>query len=203
MDRQRRRKPEVTRLMWGAVGGVLVVAGSAVVAGTPASAQEAPATVTAVADCVSGDPNVTGGNIVVTLVDNAPYRYNVIIGGTVVDANIPDGSGNGNTYEPYADGAYLVAVDWIALDGDQPLEVPERIFSQTVTVDCVADVPTAAAPTTVAPTTAAPAVAAPTTTPPATLPATGDSSTTIAILGGLSLLAGAGLLLARRRPRQA
>jgi LPXTG-motif cell wall-anchored protein len=83
---------------------------------------------------------------------------------------------------------------------------PDARASAAVTVTT----PTTAAPTTAAPTTAAPTTAAPTTAAPvttttiavgATLPATGPngSSSSIALVAGLLVLAGGSLLIIRRR----
>ncbi len=200
----------------GIVGKLAVTAGlvvgTAALAGFggPVSAQQPDSslprpTASAVAQCVGET-----GRIVVTIVDNEPYRYRVTIGGTVVAANIPDGDGGINVFEPYADGAYPVVVEWIAPSGNEqaaPFNPPVEVLSTTVTVDCLADVTTTALPTTVpatiAPVTSTPTVAPPATTAPAavTLPATGRASRTVATLAGLLTLAGGVLLVARRPDR--
>jgi LPXTG-motif cell wall-anchored protein len=201
----------------GIVGRLAVAAGlllgtAALAAGGPVAAQEEPPrpTATAVADCVGET-----GRIVVTIVDDDPYRYDILIGGAVVAADVSDGPDGLNVFEPYADGAYTVVVNWIALDDDEPpFGSPDPVLSTTVTVDCVADVTTTAAPTTAAPTTAAPTTAAPTTAAPTTaapttaapaaaptrLPATGPASTAVALIAGALTLAGGALLVARRQP---
>ena len=104
----------------GIVGRLAVTAGlivgTAALAGFggPVSAQVpdpslTPPTATAVADCVGET-----GRIVVTIVDNATYRYNISIGGTVVAADVADGDGGINIFQPDADGAYPVVVTWIS-----------------------------------------------------------------------------------------
>lgn len=146
------------------------------------------------------------GRIVVTILDESRYRYNVSIGGVFVREDIPDGPDGVNVFQPYVDGAYPVVGTWISSTVDDQTTVfipPVVILSTTVTVDCVADV-TTTAPATTAPATTALAAAAPTTTAaPATLPATGRASRTAATLAGLLTLAGGVLLVARRQPGRA
>jgi LPXTG-motif cell wall-anchored protein len=201
--------------------GVLVGAAALVGVGGSVSAQQPdpsldPPSASAVADCVDDT-----GRIVVTILDNATYRYNISIGGVVVAADVADGDDGINIFEPYADGAYPVVVTWISAPGDGARVVfdpPVVVLSTTVTVDCVVDVtstapettasattvpPTTVPPTTVPPTTAPAAAAPATTAPAATLPATGRASRTVAMLAGLLTLAGGSLLLARRQPGRA
>ncbi len=94
------------------------------------------------------------GYIHVSIVDDFSTTYDVVIGGIVVDPAITDTDGGVNTYGPYADGDYLVEVEW--------LDEEVNILEETVTIDCIPDgTTTTAAPTT---TTAPPEQVAPTTT---------------------------------------
>jgi hypothetical protein len=117
----------------------------------PVSAQEAPPTADAFAECVEGE-----GFIQVEIVDDFSTVYNVYIDDVLVDEEVTDSDEGFYTYGPFEDGVYNVRVEWLEDETD--------ILDTDVTVDCVPDetTTTTAAPTT---TTTAPAAAAATAAP--------------------------------------
>ena len=159
---------------------------------THAGKQLPPPAADAVASCDAGE-----GFITVTIVGiEGSWDFDIDIDGTEVDGEV---LADEYTYGPYADGEYLVTVDWV-----QGPELGENlILDEVVTVDCVSDtVPPDTTPDTTPATEPAATETTATGGSGGAIPETGGGAGTIAVLAG-GLLAGGTALLVLRRPRRA